>query len=90
MFVWARTDTGVEEHGRFADTERAALACWARPRLVESRVTVALGTSFISLDQARRNVELEVGEADFEEIVDRSRDRLGRAARPGSGRGRQP
>lgn len=73
MFVWARTDNGIDEHGRFDDSDRTGLACWARPQLVDSRVTIALGTSFISLDQARRNVELEVAAADFDAIVERSR-----------------
>ncbi len=72
MFVWGRTDTEVSEHGRFADSERASVACWARPTLVDSCVTVTLGTSFISLAQAERNVESEVGDAGFDQIAARS------------------
>ncbi len=76
MFLWGRTDLPVLDHGRFAGSDRPEMACWARPDLSadpNGRVTVVLGSSFISVDQARRNVELEVGDAGFDVIVERSR-----------------
>jgi predicted alpha-1,2-mannosidase len=86
MFVWGCTDTPVLEHGRFPGAERPGMACWARPDLAAGpdpgRVTVVLGTSFISVEQARRNVELEVGDDGFDVVVQRSQqawdDLLGR------------
>ena len=86
MFVWGRTDAPVLEHGRFPGPERPRMACWARPDLASApdprRVTVVLGTSFISVEQARRTVELEVGDRSFDVVVARSKqvwdDLLGR------------
>jgi predicted alpha-1,2-mannosidase len=76
MFVYGYATTQPTGHGRLADgagPDTAAFVEYAASGTGPLTVTFHLATSFLSLDQARRNLELEVGrpgsEASFDAIA---------------------
>ncbi|GGH08805.1 hypothetical protein GCM10011586_26540 [Silvibacterium dinghuense] len=66
----ARHEGAIEQQG-----ESGAAGAYVRFRLPESHVIhVRIGTSFVSVDEARRNLEAEMPDFDFMAAVQRSRD----------------
>lgn len=74
MFMYARFDRGALQGGKI--TGNSSDAAYLRFDTGATRtVTMRVATSLISVDQARKNLELEIGAADtFETVMARAQD----------------
>lgn len=78
MFFYARIDRPARERQRVApDAGRKRVSAWYGYQLddpADRRITVSIATSLISVEQARRNLDLEIGAGDsFESVRARAR-----------------
>jgi len=75
MYVYATFDDPVAGGGRYADGERPAVqGHLAFDAGDDQQVTMRIATSLISVEQAKRNLELEIaGDDTFESVRDRAK-----------------
>lgn len=70
-------ESGTWSGGALRDSSRVAgrqIGAWLSGPQRDGRVVVRVGISYISVEQARRNLETEIGDATFPAICSRSRD----------------
>jgi predicted alpha-1,2-mannosidase len=72
MFVYGEFDAAVTSTGRLADGGGPDVAGFAEFDGELDEVSFRFATSFIGLDQAKRNLDLELGDLDFDSVVARA------------------
>ncbi|MFW0788920.1 GH92 family glycosyl hydrolase [Gordonia sp. CPCC 205333] len=75
MYVYAEVDSKVIDTHTYPDSDRAAVLGSITVDAAAGPVTLAVGTSFIGVDQARRNLELDRAGGTFDDVVRRARQR---------------
>jgi predicted alpha-1,2-mannosidase len=78
LFVWGEIRGRVHQTG-WLETPDRGQAAWASFGPARAGVEVRIGVSFISVEQARRNLGEDVGEADYADVVEAAQSLWDRA-----------